>query len=1028
MKHCLKIAPFFLILLVIGCITAPPTKLKPAVPSTAILTTITTTAQLSNTLTLPNPRFERQVNLGVAVGNGYSPRYLALNDQAGLLYIFTVGLPALKQGNGLSVYDVAKEQIVRHISLNKGSYEPLDLQFDPTVGLLYALWNDTTALNGGSQLAIVDTTSWQVVSQLPAVQVMVAANGLLWTVQAGELASYSLKTKSPVKQTQLKLPTFTQIGKLAIHSATKHLYFAHNDQNGWTMDIYATDTLTKLNSYFSLGEILDILPGDKLFVVEGIGDNRQLSILTTEGQPLGQGKPYTLGPRFGAKGIARDSQTVYFSNGKLPNYDPATSDKSGPALIGLDLSPRLNVSLPNNVDSLVISSRARQAFAVYPYDNSLYVVDLDKNSVQIVPTAIEIVDLLVEQTSEVSKTSELYTDSVIFVSNSARQIRRLDGQTLGVLAEIQLANTGDFDFGKLTLDPKRQRLYVNGQPIFVLDSRTLAKIGTLDHGGQVTLEPGGAQLYVSNCGVTIVDAATLKAIAVISGTQRRADSFVPNPCVTESHLDPLNKLLYSRLANGVPGSNGGSFLQVYDVSSVPRLIFTDTNINIAQVLPDPVGQRAFVSYIRFTDRSLRVLSGNPPRYTDQLWGLWQQMAYQPNLKRLYLSDENRLLAIDAATMSIVGEMALPPLYSYQVMAVSPSRVYLAGYDGQLLIATIGGAASRQESMAQMGLASTTALTPSGAVKYLTSVNGQIFAVIESNKDIYNKTFQLYRSADEGATWTNLSQNLPPWPVQAVAVSPNYAQDHTLYVALLAFGDNGGLYKSIDGGQTWEAAMRGLSDLWVDKLFIAPKGQLLLAHTQRHGLFQSVDGGQQWRALAPLKPELLPSSNEQISIDIGADGLVFATQSDGIVKAVTQVDGTLSAWQTVLNQPTNLIGRSPNGQVILADGFRKSADGGQTWQNVGNLFKEDFTATQYFFSPNFAKDQRVFLLFLRPYGNDGQIFMSENGGEFWKLWTNSDPNKSITAAFMTATGDFLMGDKQGKVTKILFKDMKWYPQQ
>jgi len=67
---------------------------------------------------------------------------------------------------------------------------------------------------------------------------------------------------------------------------------------------------------------------------------------------------------------------------------------------------------------------------------------------------------------------------------------------------------------------------------------------------------------------------------------------------------------------------------------------------------------------------------------------------------------------------------------------------------------------------------------------------------------------------------------------------------TLYVATA-----GCLYKSIDGGQLWSAADRGLPDSTVHALAIDPaRTTTLYAGTEEDGLFKSTDGGMNWSAL------------------------------------------------------------------------------------------------------------------------------------------------------------------------------------
>ncbi|MGQ9554870.1 MAG: hypothetical protein ACUVWR_12240 [Anaerolineae bacterium] len=67
--------------------------------------------------------------------------------------------------------------------------------------------------------------------------------------------------------------------------------------------------------------------------------------------------------------------------------------------------------------------------------------------------------------------------------------------------------------------------------------------------------------------------------------------------------------------------------------------------------------------------------------------------------------------------------------------------------------------------------------------------------------------QLYLSGDGGSTWPPLWNGLPPGCsyITALAISPNYAQDGTIFAGLVG----NGLFKSTDGGQLWQPASDGL---------------------------------------------------------------------------------------------------------------------------------------------------------------------------------------------------------------------------
>jgi hypothetical protein len=77
-------------------------------------------------------------------------------------------------------------------------------------------------------------------------------------------------------------------------------------------------------------------------------------------------------------------------------------------------------------------------------------------------------------------------------------------------------------------------------------------------------------------------------------------------------------------------------------------------------------------------------------------------------------------------------------------------------------------------------------------------------------------------------------------VNALAIDP--ATPTILYAGT----NGGGVFKSIDGGETWSAATSGLTATGVRAVVIDPKTPTTLyAGTSEGGVFKSIDGGGSW---------------------------------------------------------------------------------------------------------------------------------------------------------------------------------------
>ncbi|MCB0164347.1 MAG: hypothetical protein KDI79_08985 [Anaerolineae bacterium] len=1026
------------VIVLLVMLTAPPFAGAPFHPAAA---TTDRTFQIDQ----PDiPQIEAIYNFGVPAGNAATPRFLALDSQAGFAYILSEGQPSLKEGNGLSRFDLKSGEFIDHIKINTGDNEPLDLQIDPTTGLIYALWREKFS-DAPATLSVIDSASLETPQAITAVKSMAAATGLLYTASDERLTRYETDSGALTEAQTLDLPAATT-GPLAIDQPNDRLYLARASEGIWRLEIFEASTLKAVETYPAEGPVLDIFPTpstQELLLMVNLNEFIMLYRLTLDGELADF--PYEVGPRYGATGmtLSPDEKVLYYSQGLSAPATPADSDDGGPVLARLAVDTLLSlddIPLLTPFEAIAVDPVTNQALALYPYDHLLYRIDLEQASYELTSTAIELRDVLVDPES-----------GDIFVTDSANRVRLLDGDSLEVLAETTLAgNIADFGFklgrdsGQLSLDSGRQRLYISGHPATVVDSGTLLELATLEPGGQIAPDPTGDNIYLSNCGVTVLAADTLSGDTMLPQSAARPDGLTPNPCVASSRLDADNQWLYSIVPNGTPGSNGGSYLYVYDLSLEPTLAFTDTEISLVSAEPDPVGQRAFIGYLRNSNRRLRTLdmAATPqPGYAHQLLGVFGDAHYNPATNLLHLSDNDqpRLLTLEAGTLDVLGETRLPPHHAYRLAAIDPAtnRLFLIGIDGQLLVASMD-AEPDPDIEAAVAAAPAEPREPDGSVLAVERPGSATVARIESSVGDFSFEPRLYLSPDEGRTWQDLSANLPPLPVKAVAVSPDFETDQTMFVSLLAPGQTGGLYKSTDGGQSWPAAMNGLRDLWVEALFISPnfsQDQLIFARTTYAGLHQSLDGGETWTALTELDPNApFPAANSANTVAFSNNGVVLASQSlpqvvDGLFLTTVQANGSLSEWLQVLDVSADLLAFSPQGDVALAfgGGLWRSVDGGLTWEagGAGLTGIDNLMPTKILFSPTFETDQTVYFFFRDTSGaNTSLLFRSTDAGQTWQPWQKPFIGRNFASVAFTPDGDFMFGEENGELAQLRSSAIVW----
>lgn len=177
-------------------------------------------------------------------------------------------------------------------------------------------------------------------------------------------------------------------------------------------------------------------------------------------------------------------------------------------------------------------------------------------------------------------------------------------------------------------------------------------------------------------------------------------------------------------------------------------------------------------------------------------------------------------------------------------------------------------------------------------------NNVIFALAKSGK--------LTRSSDGGHTWLPFGEGLPGDEnnihVLSLAIDPTNAD--VIYAGTGSFvGGGRGVYKSIDGGQTWSAVNQGMLDYRITALAVDPAHpQIVYAGADDGEFFKTADGGQTWENFSDRLPLKRDSYPEIRKIMLDSAQTIFLMANRG--------------------------------------GVFVSQDGGQTWQALGNPGESD----------------------------------------------------------------------------------------
>jgi len=271
------------------------------------------------------------------------------------------------------------------------------------------------------------------------------------------------------------------------------------------------------------------------------------------------------------------------------------------------------------------------------------------------------------------------------------------------------------------------------------------------------------------------------------------------------------------------------------------------------------------------------------------------------------------------------------------------------------------------------------------------------------------------------TWARLNsgQFLPRDIITAIVVDPNDAG--VMYIGT----QNAGIYKSIDGGVSWQPIHNGLGRAAVYSLIMDLRdSKILYAGTRLGGVYKTTDGGQTWRA---MNEGIDIQGNEWVTI-IVMDALnsqhLYFTHSTAIFETE---NGGLS-WELVKDGqggcPHSFVGLASDpsdGNILYAadfggaygdnscqGGVYKSTNGGQTWSITSFISQpQEIEWNTLWIEP--TAGQTLFI------SSAGKLWVSNDRGE---TWTESNPTTCNALVFGTLaplTAYCISGDQFIKTT-------------
>jgi photosystem II stability/assembly factor-like uncharacterized protein len=138
---------------------------------------------------------------------------------------------------------------------------------------------------------------------------------------------------------------------------------------------------------------------------------------------------------------------------------------------------------------------------------------------------------------------------------------------------------------------------------------------------------------------------------------------------------------------------------------------------------------------------------------------------------------------------------------------------------------------------------------------------------------------VYRSTDNGESWTVVNTGLTSTDVAALAINPS--NGHIFAGTLSQMGEGGGMFRSTDNGDTWTEQNNHFTALDVNSVVINSLGHVFAGAAG--GVFRSKNDGDLW---TDASSGLLPPGGNVWAVAIDSGGFAFAgTAGGGVFRSV-----------------------------------------------------------------------------------------------------------------------------------------------
>jgi photosystem II stability/assembly factor-like uncharacterized protein len=338
------------------------------------------------------------------------------------------------------------------------------------------------------------------------------------------------------------------------------------------------------------------------------------------------------------------------------------------------------------------------------------------------------------------------------------------------------------------------------------------------------------------------------------------------------------------------------------------------------------------------------------------------------------------------------DLALPPLTDMCRIAIDPvntNNIYFVG--GSM---PIGNGVWKSSDLGETWFSIQNNLDSTGYGNDIAidSDNPNILYVAKDNNGGGGSTC-LSKSTNGGQSWFDITPQGLSIPA-IIRVRISHFDHQRLYIVTLSDG----VWRSTDGGATWQPKNRGLRILMAANLEIDPVDGTLFLGVYDDGAYKSTDGGDNWD---PISDNINVSWSHDLAISPFEPAKICAAMNNGLFHSNDMGEN----WE-YLNMGSL---ESPLVMSVLFDkylrnyiyvcgyddripglprGFWRSTDNGTSWDQYNNGLPSDIYYWNLDVSYLDSTNRRIFLM------SSNGLYFSDNLGESWEICQNGlPPNRS-----------------------------------